>query len=141
VAAAPTTTKFDVSDYLEIQRLMFSFNVRFDEGDADGFAALFTEDGFLDAGSGPCPTDEERRAKVIGSRSRPPHRHFTTNVIIDPDPSDPNRARSYAHFIYMEVVDGTTETRSIGTYNDELVKQDGRWLFQRRKATSDKLGG
>lgn len=136
---ATAAETFTIEDYLEIQRLMFSFNVRFDEGDADGFSALFTEDGHLNAGSGPCPTDEDRRAKVIDSRSRPPHRHFTTNVIVDPDESDPNRARSYGHFIYMELIDGTYVTKSIGTYKDELVKQDGRWLFRRRTATSDQL--
>jgi hypothetical protein len=130
--------QFSITDFLEIQRLMFSFNARFDDGDPDGFAALFTEDGFLDAGSGPCPTDEDRRAKVIDSRSRPPHRHYTTNVLIDPDENDPSKARSYGHYIYMELIDGTIQTKSFGTYKDELVKQDGRWLFKHRKATADK---
>jgi hypothetical protein len=124
---------FEVADYLEIQRLMYSFNVLFDEGDGDGLAALFTEDGLLDGASGACVTQEERRKKVIDSRSRPPHRHFTTNVIIDPDPADPTRASAFACFIYMELGANGIETRSIGTYTDELVKQDGRWLFQVRR--------
>jgi hypothetical protein len=130
---------FAITDFLEIQRLMHTFNLRFDEGDADGFAALFTEDGVLDASNGVCATQDERRAKVLGAHSRPPHRHFTTNVVVDPDPDDPSRARGTACYIYMENVDGETVTRSIGTYTDELRKQDGRWLFHHRVARAGQL--
>jgi len=127
---------FDITDYLEIQRLMHQFNLRFDDGDADGFADLFAPDGVLESASaGASATPEARRAKVAdASARRPAYRHFTTNVVIEPDGDE--RARATSCWLYMELHDGTIVTRGIGTYTDEIVKSDGRWLFFRRTATA-----
>jgi uncharacterized protein (TIGR02246 family) len=134
-----TSSTFDFSDYLEIQRLMHTFNLSFDAGDANTFAGLFSPDGVLVSRSGTCVTAEERRQKVLESAARPPHRHFTTNAMIEPDPADPLRASATACFIYMELDPDRVETRSMGTYRDELVKHDGRWLFQRREAVTERF--
>jgi hypothetical protein len=125
-----------VSDLIEVEQLIREFNLRFDAGDAVGFADLFTEDGVLEAGSGRCATHAELRAKIIDSTSRPPHRHFTTNTVIRPVPGDPSHAYATSTWIYMEQREGRIETRGFGTYTDELVKRDGRWLFQHRIAAS-----
>jgi hypothetical protein len=129
---------FSISDLLEIQRLAAEFNLRFDEGDPDRFNELFAPDGVLVSRTGGV-TAADRSEKVLDSRSRPPHRHFTTNHVIDPDPQNSSQARGLACWIYVELVDGNVRTNSVGTYTDEYVKHDGRWLFKSREAVAEKL--
>ncbi|HEX4518320.1 MAG TPA: nuclear transport factor 2 family protein [Gaiellaceae bacterium] len=132
---AAETATFEVSDFLEIQTLMYQFNQRYDEGDADGVVALFTPDG-VSGSRGKTRDHDAIRTHVKDSKTRPPHLHFTTNVVIEPVSGDPLRARARSCFIYMSMEGGGAETKSFGTYADELVKQDGRWLFKERMAAA-----
>jgi hypothetical protein len=127
-----TTETFEISDYLEIQTLLHQFNLKFDEGDGDGVAGLFTADGAISSGDKVRDSLEEIKAYVLDAAKRQTHRHFTTNIVIDPVPGDPLRANAQACFIYMTFNAGGPTTQSFGTYSDQLVKQDGRWFFERR---------
>lgn len=58
-------------------------------------------------------------------------RHVVTNVIVD---IDGDRATSSSHWSW-ELYDDETHrwtTASTGSYDDELRRTDGRWLFVRR---------
>jgi SnoaL-like domain len=127
----------DPSNHLAIQRLLYEFNGAFDAGDPDAFNALFEEHGVLDRGSGGGTTQSDRRALVEGARDRPSHRHFTTNTVVDGVASDPGRATAVSNWLYFEAVDGRMQVHGTGTYHDVLVKQDGRWLIEKRVARRD----
>jgi len=60
-------------------------------------------------------------------------RHLVTNVVIEGD-------GEHAHVeCYVTAVTGSPQTpnRMTGFYEDELVKQSGRWLLHRRRLAVD----
>jgi hypothetical protein len=123
-----------VEDYLAIQRLMFEFNLRFDAGDADGFADLFSADGVLVNASATHRAREERRRFVLDSAARPPHQHFTTNIVISRDSDDPSRATAVSCWVYIQDNNGSPQVRS-GNYTDQFILTGDGWRFLRREAT------
>jgi hypothetical protein len=60
-------------------------------------------------------------------------RHLVTNIVIE---GDGDRAHVEC---YVTAVTGSPQTpnRMTGFYDDELVKQNGRWLLHRRRLTAD----
>jgi uncharacterized protein (TIGR02246 family) len=122
---------FDASSQLAIQQLLHRFNLAFDEGDAEGVAELFVDGGAVVSGN-KVRDREAIKAWVADAAAREAHRHFTTNVFIQPVPGDPRRATAQACFLYVTFDDRGPAIQSFGTYSDELVEQEGRWLFLRR---------
>ena len=62
-------------------------------------------------------------------------RHVNTNIRIEPLDEDRVRAHSLWNLV-VTTADGTYIDRS-GTYEDELVSRDGRWLIARRVIARD----
>jgi hypothetical protein len=121
-------------DRLAIHELLASINHHFDAGDATRFIGCFEPDARM-TGSREATGHAELSAWVDGSTSRPPHRHFTTNVVIS-DSELPERASAHSSWIYLEWSDGALRAR-MGTYSDELVKRDGGWRVVKREALYD----
>jgi uncharacterized protein (TIGR02246 family) len=126
----PSAT-LDVSSQLAIQQLLNRFNLAFDEGDAEAVADLFVDGGTVVSGD-KVRDREAIKAWVHDAEAREAHRHFTTNVFIEPVPGDSARATAQACFLYVTFDDRGPAIQSFGMYSDELVEQDGRWLFLRR---------
>ena len=61
-------------------------------------------------------------------------RHMMTNVVID---GDGERARVQSYVIAITGPAGSKPQQATGLYDDELVKQDGRWLLHQRRLTLD----
>ena len=62
--------------------------------------------------------------------------HTLSNISITPLQDDEASANSY-FVIYRTGDDGVTRFHACGEYEDHLVRQDGRWLFKKRKAIVD----
>ena len=131
-----------VADRLDITELLARINQSFDDFDADGFASQFALDSSMTGG--PAHAREfargadELRQRVIDSRKRPPHRHYTTNVVITPLGVDGTRAAARSHFIYVEFVEGAPRVKITGIYEDVLVREDDRWKVEERVAHQDR---
>ena len=123
------------ADKLEIQELFARYCQAVDNGDGEGFASVFTEDGVLSGIREPMQ-GRDVIAKFGGgavARAGVPMRHWSGNAIIDGDGNSAT-ARSY----YMVSRSGDDAPRpSTGVYLDQLQRVNGQWLIKRRDAERD----
>jgi uncharacterized protein (TIGR02246 family) len=125
-----------VEDFIEIQQLCARYNHAVDHGDGEAFAAMFTEDGTLLAGS----TVSGRAALAAFAASVPESlsnpRHIATNIVIA---GDAGAATVSAYLQVWARVGADTAPRLVtsGQYDDRVVAQDGGWLFASRVFTAD----
>ena len=123
----------------EIENLFFRYAVGFDEQRLDELAGCFTEDAEFFSDDWVRGRDAiraalaERREQRARDGQLP--RHVNTNIRIEPLDEDRVRAHSLWNLV-VTTADGTYIDRS-GTYEDELVSRDGRWLIARRVIARD----
>jgi uncharacterized protein (TIGR02246 family) len=127
-------------DRIQIRELTARYNRCFDDGDPEGFAATFTEDGVMEVTGGPTTTGRDALAEmcrhtpygivhvtvdatveVDGDRAV---QDVTLLVVARPAPDAPAHARS-------------SRLQRSGRYHDELVRTPEGWRFARRTATLD----
>lgn len=129
----------------ECVELIYRAAMLLDSHDADGFAALFTEDGeFIPPSAYPGPGVISRDLIRQGVRARGTamvSRHVTTNVVVDLIGEGRAVVSSYwVHFRGMLEPEGTLplpltdSLRSMGEYRDELVREEDGWRICRRVA-------
>lgn len=139
-------------DRAEIADLMARYLFAMDYQDADAYAECFTEDGVLDYAMGTTIGREAIRAEArtfagkIGEifkdwQGNPARlRHLVQHKAIRVDGD-----RAWNTGLWWEMTNGgpqgSVATPSFGTYEDELVRVDGRWLFRRRKIYNEFLDG
>jgi 3-phenylpropionate/cinnamic acid dioxygenase small subunit len=118
-----------------IRELLAEYCFRLDGGQFADMAALFTEDGTWETAFGKATgrasiADFARGLRERGPQPRPRGVHLTTNIVIALD-GDSARVRSN----WTVVQNGASgpKVSSGGAYADELVKQNGNWLFRYRK--------
>lgn len=151
VAATNARADSYAEDRAEIQELQGRYLFAMDWRDADTYASTFTEDGVLDwargvekgraairaAVLGMRETDAKEAAKTPGKRPAK-RRHNITNTIIK---IDGNKAlsRSYWTSYYNNNDQRAPQIDGYGHYEDELVKQNGKWLFTKRKIFNEAM--
>jgi 3-phenylpropionate/cinnamic acid dioxygenase small subunit len=124
------------ADRLEIQEVLARYCHCVDRGRWDAFVELFTEDCRLDL-SQLMGLYEGRDGVRKFTETLAPigvfMRHLVTNVVIE---GDAERVRVES---YVVAVTGSeaSPSRTTGFYDDELVKQNGRWLLHRRRLALD----
>jgi hypothetical protein len=148
--SAATEPASDAEDRLAILEMQNRYIVAMDYFDADGYAAVFTEDGILDWARGEVvgrPAIREfmatgtydlrklnfQPAQTEDGREWPPAvRHLVTNQVIELN-GDSARVVSY-WMNYSNAADRRQiQWLSYGSWDDELVKVNGEWLFKRHK--------
>jgi len=118
-----------------IRELLAEYCFRLDGGQFSDMAALFTKDGTWDTAfgkaTGPAAiADFARGLREKGPQPRPRGVHLTTNIVIALD-GDTAKVRS--NWTVAQNSAGGPQINSGGGYADELVKQNGKWLFRYRK--------
>lgn len=114
--------------------------------DADAYAGTFTPDGVVYMGERVEHGHEEIRTVITDYREiilgnpigaaqglRPPAtRHMISNKVVD---IDGNQAKSWAYWntFQNDNLERSPQIGNYGSYEDELVKIDGRWYFKSRK--------
>jgi uncharacterized protein (TIGR02246 family) len=124
-------------DHLEIQRLVARYNHAVDSGDGDAFAGTFTATGVLDAGDLVVEGREALRAfaaRIPGTYRAP--RHVASNLLVEGD-GERATARAYVQMFVLAGDPPRQQVAASGRYADELVRRDGRWVFERRVFTRD----
>ena len=140
------------ADRAEIADLMARYLFAMDYLDADAYAECFTTEGMLDYARGTTVGREAIRTEAAefreaigrifqrpdGSPARLRHLVQHKALRIDGD-------RAWHTGFWWEMTDGgpggALKPESFGTYEDELVRVDGRWLFARRKVYNEFLAG
>lgn len=139
-------------DRAEIADLMARYLFAMDYHDADAYAECFAEDGELDYAMGVTRGREAIRAEAKAFRDN------IARIFVDWQ-GNPAKLRHLVHHkaltvdgdrawhtgLWWEMTNGgpagTLATPSFGTYEDELIRVDGRWLFKRRKIYNEFLVG
>ncbi len=103
-----------------------------DLGDPDGWVACFTDDGVFEGPGMTLKGPEELRK--LASRNFPhPIRHLPSVFALE---GDANAASMLCYFTVLQLSD-PPKTVAVGRYEDEIVRVDGAWKFQRRVAHMD----
>jgi ketosteroid isomerase-like protein len=139
-------------DRAAIEDLMARYLFAMDWGDYDAYTAMFTEDGELEyargTAKGRAAIGESVRAfkQAIGaiytdSTGKPAIlRHILAQTVIRVEGD-----RAFAVALWWEMAnDGPGDkpkAGTFGTYEDELVRQDGQWLFRKRRILNEFLDG
>ena len=134
----------------EIENLSNRYMVAVDSGDMDTVMTTWAEDGVLEWAGGVergKAAIEKAMSRFTGARaasvpagatSWPRSRHLIINHVID---VNGNSAKSVAY--WFEITNNTPQKNVqlvyFGHYEDELVKQGGRWLFKTRKVYNESL--
>ena len=129
-----------IEDQLAIQGLAARYSHAVDTGDIDGFLSAFTEDGVFDfVGTAKFEGHAALKALPESFANSPGQgRHITTNLVIDGN-GDRATLKAYVHVLTLIGDPPAFSVTTGGTYDDTLVKEDGRWRFSSRTFTSDKL--
>jgi hypothetical protein len=97
-------------------------------------AALFTEDGTWDTafGKGTGRAGIVAQAESIGTPGavRPRRVHLTTNIVIA---LNGDTATVQSNWTVIQNSANGPKIGSGGAYQDQVAKQDGKWLFRYRK--------
>jgi uncharacterized protein (TIGR02246 family) len=130
-----------LEDLEEIRGLLEDYARCLDAGDHAAYAELFTEQGELHAQLGQAKGREAIRALLdarLKDDNAPPRRtafHQIGNATIE---IDGDRATSRVMWAFMTHDDQDYPLiLQVGHYDDVLVREDGRWRFERRTITRD----
>lgn len=121
-----------------IENLLMQYTYAFDQLDADRYVATFTDDAEFDLGGGQVLMGKDAIRTLITSRQSetlPPEmlmHHIITNSSYEFVSAA--EVHHYGYWITMvgDMQNGFT-VPAMGHYEDVLVKEDGQWLFSRRK--------
>jgi SnoaL-like domain len=123
-------------DRLDIIEAIATYSRCIDEPRWDDLPGLFTANAAIDCG----PLGQYEGTDGIGKfvstlkSIGQMMRHYTTNITIR---GDGERARTHVYVLAMVGPGPGKLTATTGFYEDELVKQNGRWLFQSRRVLLD----
>jgi len=126
-------------DRAAIHDLLVDYGRTLDARDFDGFAALFADDGVYVAGaSGAEPLSgaeaSEAMRRVFAENAlgfAEPNHHLFFNETVEFTGPDSASARSQS--LYMVPGEGgAPRAAMMARYDDELVREGGRWKFARR---------
>jgi ketosteroid isomerase-like protein len=135
-------------DRAEIQNLSNRYMIAVDAGDIETVMSTWAEDGVLDWIGGV----ENGKAAIRkamsnfgggravnipeGATSRPRTHHQIINHVIDVN-GDTAKTVAYWFAITNNTPQKDVQLLYFGHYEDDLVKQNGRWLFKKRKVYNE----
>ncbi|MEU7742756.1 nuclear transport factor 2 family protein [Nonomuraea sp. NPDC049158] len=133
--------------YAEVQQFYATHLHLLDSGDAEGWAATFTDDGVFAPPTLPEPV-QGRAALAAGLRrtaedlaaAGETHRHWHGMVAVEPRPDGTIGVRCYALVIATRH-GGDSRLHRVCVCEDTLVRADGRLLVRHRAVTRDDLAG
>lgn len=131
-----TTHELDIADVVQIQQLMVRYATGIDTRDWALFRSCFTDDFEADYGRiGEWSDPESYTTWMERAHSELGHTlHRITNVAAQSLSTDSALSRCYVDSLTMRA-GNQTGTRATGYYDDELVRQRGRWKIRRRRFT------
>ena len=141
-AAAPTALSTDqrlqrAEDHLAIERVIVDYAELLDARDFDGYAALFAKEGTWQTGQTVRHGPAEIKAMLAGLFGPTPKGfvngsdyHLVSNIEVDLD-GDHAKARS-RHLMMIRDEKGHPTPTLAGYYEDEFIREDGRWKILHR---------
>lgn len=137
-----------LEDLEQIRQLFVEYKRVLDKQDFAAYGALFAADGEfvasppqgLQQAKGPAAIQalvEAMPGSLLGSEPGADF-HVVVNPLIELDAADPDRARAEVTWLYVvKGDDGLPALCKLGHYDDQLIREAGRWRFLRREAPTD----
>ncbi len=126
-----------LEDELAIRRIIVNYAATLDAHDFAGYAALFAKDGTWQNGTTVRRGSAEIQHMLLGLYGSPPagyvnreSYHLVSNMAVDVN-GDRATARS-RHLLVLRGPDGHPTPTLAGMYEDEFVREDGKWKILRR---------
>jgi uncharacterized protein (TIGR02246 family) len=123
----------DLAEKDTIRELMAEYCFRLDSDRPAELATLFTTDGTWDTAFGKGTGRDGIEAlvrNIRGTAPRPRAIHHVTNLVIKLDGAT---AKCFSTWMTVQNSEHGPKIGSAGSYTDDLVRQDGQWLFRYRK--------
>jgi len=128
-----------------IRNLQLAYGRAVDNRDWQTFITLFARDGGTwDGGMGVATGRDAILKMMVDSLGTAPNGtpeaqnnlHLMTNQMVTI--TGPDTAKAYCKWTFvMKAADGSPQAVFVGHYEDDLVREDGRWLFKYRKVYAD----
>lgn len=131
-----------LEDREQINELLVAYGATLDRHDFVAFGQLFAQDAEYAAGPGPATRGRaaiqaqlEKTITTNPSNLPPPNFHisFNPSILLDGERAT---VRSLGAYVAPDPATKTTRMVFFVAYQDELVRQQGRWLFKRRAISS-----
>jgi uncharacterized protein (TIGR02246 family) len=123
----------------EITNLQSRYAHALDDGRLDEVLAMFTADGVFQAAVGGRMEGRDAIYAYFASQRTAPEwvpyrggQHLVTNIIVTPTATD--RVTAVSDFILAVPDEAGARVLFLGRYVDDIVRQDGEWLFAERQA-------
>ena len=137
----------EMRDRLQIEELLWRYARTLDSNDADGYAAVYTEDGQFGTGEHATRGRPALREMILGVKKRREDRiaagekatgtlHMTANFWIDFRDHDHATVHSYWITMFPGAgADTPSRVAAVGRAEDQLVRVQGRWLIKVRNVS------
>ena len=137
-----------LEDLEQIRQLFVEYKRVLDKQDFAAYGALFAADGEFIATPQEGLQQARGRAAIqalveampgslLGSEPGADF-HVVVNPLIELDATDPDRAQAQVTWLYVvKGGDGLPALCKLGHYDDQLIREAGRWRFLRREAPTD----
>jgi hypothetical protein len=124
----------DLAEKDAIREVMAEYCFHLDNDRFADMAALFTADGTWDTafgkGTGRGGVEALVRSMRRSADPRPRAIHHCTNIVIK---IEGTTAKCFSNWVTVQNSGQGPKIGSAGSYTDDMVKQDGTWLFRYRK--------
>jgi len=147
-AQTPKTAKSDESvaarlqrfeDKAEIETLLLDYGRHLDNRDFAGYASLFAKDGQWIGGFGTVKAADIKAfmEKAMGTQNTAKNYHLLSNFVIT---VNGDTATAWSRWAFVVPGQQGATIAQAGRYDDELVRENGRWKFKQRVASNDTAG-
>ena len=137
-----------LEDKLAIQEVISQYSYTYDAQDAEGFAALFTEDAvwelFAAGATHPTIRLESRAAirawavqRLHERRGRFISRHYQSSTLFETLTAASARTRTMVLVTHQDVAEGVPRLTASGVYHDEWRKTPEGWRLVHRRLHHD----
>lgn len=117
-----------------IREVLATYCFNLDGGQFEEMASLFTTDGTwhtdFGKGVGHAGIVEHARSLRASDAPRPRGVHLVSNIVIA---LNGDKAQVQSNWIMLQNTTAGPKISSAGGYHDDMVKQNGRWLFRYRR--------
>jgi len=140
--------KMSLTDKLAIQEVIAQYSYTYDAQDAEGFAALFTEDAVWElfaAGSTHPAIRLDSQAAIHAwamqrfrdRRGRFISRHYQSSTLFDALTAESARTRTMVLVTHQEVAEAAPRPMASGVYHDQWRKTPEGWRLAHRRLHHD----
>jgi uncharacterized protein (TIGR02246 family) len=126
-------------DKAEIEALLLDYGRHLDDRNFAGYASLFAKDGEWVGGFGTVKSADIKAfmEKAMGTQNTAKNYHLLSNFVIT---VKGDTATAWSRWAFVVPGERGAAISQAGRYDDELIRENGRWKFKKRTASNDTPG-